>query len=406
MRKIGIVGAGQSGLQLGIGLRKAGYEVVLISNQSGEQIRAGRVTSSQCMFASALGHERELGINFWDHRCPPVEEIQLAVATPHGTRALQWSARLVGAALSVDQRVKMPEWLAEFAGLGGEIRIQNAGIAELEQLGRECELVVVAAGKGDVVKFFERDAARCAFDQPMRALGLTYVKGLRPRPGRAAVCFNLIPGVGEYFVFPALTTSGPCEIMVFEGILGGPMDCWSEVRSPEHHLEISCGILQRLVPWEYERARNVELTDPNGILAGRLTPTVRKPVGVLPSGRAVLGMADVVCLNDPITGQGSNNASKCAATYLRAILQAQDQPFDAKWMHTTFEAYWDYARFVTDWTNRMLLPPPPHVLALLGAAVAKPAVAHWFANAFDDPRLFYPQLVDPAAAQRFIEAAA
>ncbi len=61
MSKIGIVGAGQSGLQLGIGLRKAGYEVVLISNQSGEQIRAGRVTSSQCMFASALGHERELG---------------------------------------------------------------------------------------------------------------------------------------------------------------------------------------------------------------------------------------------------------------------------------------------------------------------------------------------------------
>jgi hypothetical protein len=65
-----------------------------------------------------------------------------------------------------------------------------------------------------------------------------------------------------------------------------------------------------------------------------------------------------------------------------------------------------YARFVTDWTNRMLLPPPPHVLALLGAAVSQPAVAHWFANAFDDPRLFYPQLVDPAAAQRFIEAAA
>ena len=40
-----------------------------------------------------------------------------------------------------------------------------------------------------------------------------------------AVSFNLIPGVGEYFVFPALTLSDPCEIMVFEGIPGGPIDC-------------------------------------------------------------------------------------------------------------------------------------------------------------------------------------
>lgn len=405
MRKIGIVGAGQSGLQLGIGLLEAGYEVVLVSNQHGEQIRAGRVTSSQCMFASALGHERELGINFWDRTCPPVEAVEMTIASPERTKAIEWTARLDAPAMSVDQRVKMPEWLAEFARRGGELRIQNAGVAEIEQLSRECELVVVAAGKGEVAAFFERDAARSPFSHPMRALGLTYVKGLRPRPGHSAVCFNLIPGVGEYFVFPALTTSGPCEIMVFEGVPGGPMDCWSEVRSPEHHLEISCGILERHVPWEHERARNVELTDPNGILAGRLTPTVRKPVGVLPSGRAILGMADVVCLNDPITGQGSNNASKCAAIYLRAILLAADRPFDAAWMNATFEQYWDYARFVTDWTNAMLLPPPAHVLALLGAAASRPHVAHWFANAFDDPRRYFPRLADPTAAQRFIDTA-
>jgi hypothetical protein len=239
----------------------------------------------------------------------------------------------------------------------------------------------------------------------MRALGLTYVKGLQPRPERAAVCFNVIPGVGEYFVFPALTTSGPCEIMVFEGLPGGPMDCWSDVRSPEQHLEVSCGVLRQFVPWEYERARNVELTDPNGLLAGRFAPTVRKPVGRLPSGRAMLGMADVVCLNDPITGQGANNASKCATAYLQAILEAGDRPLDAAWMTATFEAYWDYARFVTDWTNKMLLPPTPQILALLGAAASKREVAHWFANAFDDPRLYFPQFDDPAAAQQFIDAA-
>ena len=32
------------------------------------------------------------------------------------------------------------------------------------------------------------------------------------------------------------------------------------------------------------------------------------------------GLGDAVCLNDPITGQGSNNAAKAAAVYLKRIL--------------------------------------------------------------------------------------
>jgi hypothetical protein len=307
--------------------------------------------------------------------------------------------------MSVDQRVKMPAWIDEFARLGGEVRYQNAGVTEIDALARECDLVVVAAGKGEVANLFERDAERSRFSQPMRALGLTYVTGLRPRPEASAVCFNLIPGVGEYFVFPALTTCGPCEIMVFEGVPGGPMDCWTNVQSPQEHLHVSREVLRQFVPWEYERTRDVALTDANGILSGRFAPTVRKPVAQLPSGRPILGMADVVCLNDPITGQGSNNASKCAAAYLRSILDAEGRPFDRAWMSATFESYWAYARFVTEWTNNMLLPPPPHVLALLGAAAVKPQIAHWFANAFDDPRRYFPRLADPAAAQQFIDSA-
>jgi styrene monooxygenase A-like protein len=405
-RRIGIVGAGQSGLQLGIGLRQAGHEVILLSNQQAEQIRTGRVSSSQCMFATALGHERALGINFWDGSCPRIDAVELNVASPAQAKAIAWTARLEAPAMSVDQRVKMPAWLQEFARVGGEVRFQNAGVAELEALARECDLLVVAAGKGEVASLFERDAERSRFDRPMRALGLTYVTGLRPRPEAAAVCFNLIPGVGEYFVFPALTTCGPCEIMVFEGVPGGPMDCWTGVRSPDEHLHVSREVLRQFLPWEYERAQDVALTDANGILSGRFPPTVRKPVAKLPSGRLILGMADVVCLNDPITGQGSNNASKCAAAYLSAILDAGTRAFDAAWMNATFEIYWAYARFVTEWTNNMLLPPPPHVLALLGAAAVKPQIAHWFANAFDDPRRYFPRLADPAAAQQFIDSAA
>jgi hypothetical protein len=389
-------------LQLAIGLRQGGYPVVLVSAQSGQQIRESRVTSSQCMFATALERERELGMNLWEESCPPIEGIEFAIAAGEPVPPLRWAARLDGAAMSIDQRVKMPALIERFCELGGELRIQEVRLSDLEALANEAALVIVAAGKGPIANIFERDALKCEYDRPMRALGLTYVNGLKPRDDYSAVCFNLVPRVGEYFVFPALTTSGPCEIMVFEGIPGGPMDCWNEVRSAEQHLNVSLDILRRLIPSEYERARSVSLTDSNGILVGRFSPTVRKPLARLPSGAVVLGMADVVCLNDPITGQGANNASRCASLYLSRILQREGAPFDAKWMQNTFDAYWEYARHVTAWTNMMLRPPAAHMLRLLGTAASKPQIATWFVNGFDNPKDLFPHIADAEAAERFI----
>ncbi|MBF6370723.1 FAD-binding oxidoreductase, partial [Nocardia puris] len=138
-----------------------------------------------------------------------------------------------------------------------------------------------------------------------------------------------------YFVFPALTTTGPCEIMVMEGVPGGPMDCFDGVTDPQQHLELALGVVRTYLPWEAERCRELELTDDLGVLAGRFPPTVRRPVGVLPSGATVLGMADVVVLNDPVTGQGSNNAAKCASSYLASILEHGDRPFDRAFMQDT-----------------------------------------------------------------------
>jgi Styrene monooxygenase A putative substrate binding domain len=403
MKSIGIVGAGQSGLQLAIGLRQAGYPVVLLSAQTPEEIRNGRVTSSQCMFGTALEHERRLDLNLWDDRCPAIEGIEFAVAAGDAQPQLRWDARLEKPARSVDQRVKMPELMERFRALGGELRFQEVHLQDLEALTRECALAIVSAGKGAIANIFERDAVRSDYDRPMRALALTYVNGLVPRNGFAAVCFNLIPGVGEYFVFPALTTSGPCEIMVFEAVPGGPMDCWGDVRSPEHHLETSLSVLKQFVPWEFERARSVSLTDAQGILAGRFPPTVRHPLARLPSGAVVLGMGDVVCLNDPITGQGSNNASKCAAVYLQRILERGADSYDTEWMRETFETYWRYAQYVTRWTNMMLRPPPEHMLQLLGAGGTRPEVARWFVNGFDNPPALFPHITDAAAAKRFLD---
>ena len=403
MRKIAIVGSGQSGLQLALGLLRNNYEVTLVSNRTPEQIFSGKVTSSQFMFNDSLHNERDLGINFWEKECPITEGIAFTIPGPDKTKALFWEAKLDGYGQSVDQRVKFAGWMKEFAKRGGNLMIKDAGPQDVDGYAKSHDLVLVAAGKGEINRMFERDAEKSPFDQPMRALALTYVKNMVPRKPFTAVSFNLVPGVGEYFVFPALTITGPCEIMVFEGVPGGPMDCWNDVKTPEEHLAKSKWVLDTFMPLEGERCRNVQLTDNNGILAGRFPPTVRKPICKLPSGDLALGMADMVATNDPITGQGSNTASKAASIYLKRILERGNKPFDGQWMQQTFDIFWDYAQWVVKWTNSLLVPPAPQILQLMGAASQIPPLASKIANGFNNPPDYSPWWFDPAEADKMIK---
>ncbi|QAY64152.1 FAD-binding oxidoreductase [Xylanimonas allomyrinae] len=401
-RTITIVGAGQSGLQLGLGLLQHGYTVRLVSDRTPDQIREGRVSSSQCMFPTALRFERSVGIDLWDD-APPVQGVGFTAADPTapGKALFSWAGRLDEPAQAIDQRIKFPALIDLFAARGGQVVYEQAGIDDLERYAKESDLVVVAAGKGDIARLFERDAQRSTFDAPQRALALTYVHGLKPTPEFSRVSFNLVPGVGEFFVFPALTLSGPCDIFVFEGVPGGPLDRFVGLTA-EQHLEASLDFLREYLPWEAERAADVRLTDDLGVLQGRFAPTVRHPVATLPSGRTVLGIADVVVLNDPITGQGSNNASKCAQTYLDAILDHGGLPYDRAFQQNAFERYWARSKPVVDWTNTLLLPPPEHALRILGAAAEHPQVAHRFANGFDDPVDFGHYFLDAHGAEQYL----
>jgi 2-polyprenyl-6-methoxyphenol hydroxylase-like FAD-dependent oxidoreductase len=409
MRKILVVGAGQSGLQLALGLQSRGYEVTLMSNRTADEVRSGRVMSTQCMFRTGLQHERDLGLNFWESQAPKIEGVGVSVAGPRSSRAVDWLGTLDGYAQSVDQRVKMAGWMETFAQRGGQLVLHGAAVSDLDYFSRTYDLVLIAAGKGELASMFGRDASRSPYATPQRVLAVAYVHGLGPRPehpDREAVRCNLVPGVGELFVMPTLTTGGHADILFWEGVPGGPLDVFQGVRDPAEHLSLTLELMERFTPWEYARATKVELTDANGTLAGRYAPTVRHPVGRLPGGGLVLGVGDVVVTNDPITGQGANSASKCAASYLGSIVSHGDRPFDEAWMRSAFDRYWEGARHVTKWTNAMLGAPPEHVLTLLGAAGRLQPVADRFANGFDDPADFESFFYEADDASAYLADAA
>jgi 2-polyprenyl-6-methoxyphenol hydroxylase-like FAD-dependent oxidoreductase len=400
MRHITVVGGGQAGLLLAIGLRQHGHQVRLVQNRSAEQIRSGKVLSSQCVFEAARAEERALGLDLWADNAPPIAGMRVQVAAPDGSGAkvIGFEGRLSQPAQSVDQRIKFSKFLDVLAAKGGTIELRDVGVADLERYAAESDLVVVAAGKAEISQLFARDASRSPFDQPMRALALVYVHGMLPHDGPRCVTATLIPGVGELFTIPALTHSGPCDILFFEAIPGGPLDCFNDRPNVDAQLARTKEMVRRFIPWEADRVANVTPTDANASLTGRFAPAVRHPVGRLPSGARVLGLADTIALADPIVGQGSNNAIKSAWIYLEAVNTRASAPFDEAWMAATAEAAYRRVEASVQWSNMMLLPPPEHAVMLLAKAMDNPALADRIANGFDEPATILPLFADPAQA--------
>jgi flavin reductase (DIM6/NTAB) family NADH-FMN oxidoreductase RutF len=414
MRKIAIIGAGESGAQLALGRQREGYAITLFSDRSAAQIRTGKVMSSQCMFATALAAEAQLSsalTSLYDGAAVPgINAIRLRVEGEHGADAIEWEAPLEGTARSVDQRIKSAAWIEAFVAGGGDFRIENVTPRMLEDLSRDYELVIVSTGKGEIGQIFPKDRSKTPFDRPQRVLALNYVSPAAPNGEQDeqlndSIRMSAVPGVGEFFTFPGLSVSGPCQMMVFEGIVGGPMDRWADVGSPDEQLSRSLEILEEHFPHEAKNFAGARLTDDGATLLGRITPTVRSAVGELGNGNVVFGLGDAVLLNDPLTGQGSNNATLASRYYLDSIVRRGQQPFDRQWMERTFDEFWrGWGQWAVAWTNDMLKPRRDYQRSVLAEAAEHPALAASIAGGFDDPRTFYPWWFDPAAAAEFVQA--
>jgi hypothetical protein len=408
VRKILIVGAGQAGLQLALSLQAEGYDVTLMSARTPDEIRNGWPTSTQVMMYRALDRERDVKLNLWDGTATEISGIGFTLSPAPGVAAFSFSGAWARPGNSVDQRLKMSTWIELFEQRGGRVIYHSVMTSDLVGLAPMYDLTIIAAGKGEIVELFDTDVEKSRYTRPARHLAAIYVDGIAIPEGvpHPRMRVNLRPGEGEVFYMPSYSLGGPCDVILLEAVPGGPFDIFTDRPSPDEHLRRLRSLLVEHFPWEGRLYANAEPADARACLVGAFPSTVRHPAAEVGPGQYVLGIGDVVVVNDPISGQGANNAAHAAAIYLKAILDRGDAPFTPQWMQQVFDAYWAHARHSTILTAMMLEPLPAHAQQVLGAAAQYQEIADKVAEMFPNPETIHDFLVDPAVATAYVESIA
>ncbi|MBD2359359.1 oxygenase [Tolypothrix sp. FACHB-123] len=401
MRQIAIIGAGQAGLHLGINLVEAGYAVTLFSDRTPEAVLNGKVGAFPILFPDALQLEQRL--NFWQEEFPGSDLFRSEVCDPQGNLAFTVSSLLERPWQGVDQRLKFSTWMQEFIKIGGELVVRSMAIADLEECAKNYDLVVVSTGRGSFSTLFAPDTEKTQHDKPKRHIAGAIVTGVQQDETELRTSkMTIIPEVGEILQMPFYAKDEiSAQVIAIEAYPGGAMDQFTGVQSGAELLETIKKVIQQFKPWSYEAVKNIELADEQSWVNGAITPTIRKPIGRLPSGAIVMGVGDAVILHDPLTGQGANSATKMAHLLKQRIIEHGNQHFDESWMQRVFDEFWTYAQYTYAYTD-CLLSPPAYLQEIMGAMAENPEVTQDYLNGVNHPPSLSPWFFDAESAKEYL----
>src|SRR3954453_22903296 len=289
MRTIAIVGSGISGLAAAHGLLRAGYRVDLYSDRTAhEWLTTSRPTGTAARFDLALSYERELGLNFWDDCAPKGKGLfPTSGPTPHNP-LIRLVGRFRAPFQAVDVRLQSWRWMNEFENRGGNIVIEQVTVDRLGEIAATHDLPIVATGRADLCRIFERDEARGVYDKPQRNLAMVTVTGGPARVDGVPllpVKFDFLGTDGEIFFVPYHhKDAGPCWNILIEAKPGSRMDRFAGITAGAPAVQRMKEIVAAHFPWDEPFVRNMQLAAPLAWLVGAVTPAVRLPVARLANG--------------------------------------------------------------------------------------------------------------------------
>jgi len=418
MARVAIVGAGQAGTLMALGLMNRGHEVSLFSDRTADSIlEETPPTGTAYIFGSSVAVEREPGVETFEDVALPGDGIHLFFSPKIGTELIHLPAELGEATgYAVDVRLKSKQRMDEFEVRGGNLVIETVTPARLDRIAAEHDLTFVATGKGDLATLFERDPVRSVYEAPQRYLGMLVAKGIATdgsafphrMPGHTPVAFNFFGDAGEFFWVPFYhKTAGRCWNLVLEARPGRRFDTFRDVSSAEEMAEAVKSIVRKYAPWDWETIRDMEPVDDDPLcwLRGQFPPTIRRPVAHTGSGHPVMALGDTAYAFDPVGGQGAGCGVRQVGRYVAAIEDHDGSPFGEAWMEETAEGFYEAHGGGAYRFNNVLLEPLDGVgVMVMKANFGSPACSEAFFRNFDHPTAYFPWLQEKEAAKRWIAA--
>lgn len=370
MKNIGIIGAGVSGLHLGIRLVQAGVKSTIYTPATAEDIAGSRMLNSVSHQFDTVLREREMGIEFWDEENCRVSRGHHHFINTHDGNPLFFWGNFDGYGKAIDYRMYLPRLMQAFEEQGGILDYRETSADDLESLAEQHDLLAIGVGKRNdgFAELFPKIDTLSLHSEPQRLLCCGLYKGIEDA-SPCGVTISISVGHGELIEIPIKSMEGDVTVLLLENRPDGELAELMKLSYDDDEDGFNNTILAALEKHHCSTFDRVDknsfgLTRKLDLLQGALTPIIRSCYAPIKGDTCAVAIGDLRVTMDPVNGQGANLASYGACKLADHIIAAGESDLDDAFCREYEEATAHRVEGTVNFNNA-ILNPQPQLLKLL-----------------------------------------